>query len=83
MNATVQGYYGRIDYGLLPRRLVLTGQYDVWDDGLAGTADEHTLSGAVTYYMTSQVFIRAAYAYEKLNGSPRPNTGTLQLYLPF
>jgi hypothetical protein len=82
-NATVQGYYGRIDYSLLPRRLVLTGQYDVWDDGLAMTGDEHTLSGEVTYYMTSQVFIRVAYAYEELKGSPRPNTGTLQLYLPF
>jgi hypothetical protein len=82
-NATVQGYYGRIDYSLLPRRLILAGQYDVWDDGLAVTGDEHTLSGEVTYYVTSQVFIRAAYAYERLNGSPRPNTGTLQLYLPF
>jgi len=83
MRATVQGYYGRIDFSLLPRRLVLSGQYDFWDDGLAETGDEHTLSGAVTYYMTSQVLIRAAYAYERLKGNPRPNTGTLQLYLPF
>jgi len=83
MRADVQGYYGRIDFNLLPRKLILSGQYDLWDDGLKDSSDEHTISGALTYYLNNQVFIRVAYSYQKLNGSPRPNTGTVQFYLPY
>ncbi len=81
--ADVQGYYGRMDFNLIPQKLTLSGQYDLWDDGLETTDDEHTLSGAVTYHISDQVFIRAAYAYQELNDSPRPNIGTIQLYLPY
>jgi hypothetical protein len=80
---TVRGYYGRVDCNVLPRRLVLSSQYDFWDDGLDETGDEHTLSGALTCYVTNQVFIRAVYADQRVRGGPRPNVGTLQLYLPF
>ncbi|MEK7398895.1 MAG: hypothetical protein AAB116_18330, partial [Candidatus Poribacteria bacterium] len=83
MRADIQGYYGRIDFNLLPRKLILSTQYDLWDDGLEDTGDEHTISGALTYYLNNQVFIRFAYAYQKLNNSPRPNIGTVQFYLPY
>ena len=81
--ADVQGYYGRVDFNLIPQKFTLSGQYDLWDDGLETTNDEHTLSGAVTYHISDQVFIRGAYAYQELNDNPRPNVGTIQLYLPF
>lgn len=83
MRADVQGYYGRIDFNLLPRKLILSGQYDLWDDGLTDTVGEQTVSGALTYYFNNQVFIRVAYSYQKLNDSPRPNIGTVQFYLPY
>ncbi len=78
----IHGYYGRVDYNVLPRKLILSGQYDFWDDGLK-TGDEHTFSGCVTYYISNQVFIRGVYAYQKLKDNPRPNIATVQLYLPY
>ena len=81
--ADVRGYYGRVDFSLIPQKVLLSGQYDIWDDGRTQTEDEHTLSGALTYYLNNQAFVRAAYTYLKFKDNPNPNIGTIQLYLPY
>lgn len=82
-NPTVQGYYFRIDYALLPNQLSLLFQKDVWDDGRSGTNNEDSISTALTWYIIEQAFIRVAYSYNQLHDVDRENTGVVQLYLPF
>jgi hypothetical protein len=54
----VEGYYFRTDYTVLPQKLKLLLQYDIWNDGEPFTPDDGALSGAATYTLTEGAVIR-------------------------
>lgn len=59
----VEGYYFRTDVTILPRKLKWLFQYDLWRDGdlFGPSRDDGTLSTAVTFNITEESLLRAAY----------------------
>ncbi len=55
----VEGYYFRTDYTVLPQKLKLLLQYDLWRDDDPSSPDDGDLSGAVTFNITEGAVIRA------------------------
>ena len=54
----VRGYYARVDYAVIPQKLKLLLQYDLWRDGLPQTPDDGVITGGVTYNALDQATLR-------------------------
>lgn len=54
----VRGYYVRADYAVIPQKVKLLLQYDLWRDGLPQTRDDGVITGGVTYNPIDQVTLR-------------------------
>ncbi len=53
-----RGYYIRADYLVIPQKVKLLLQYDLWRDGLIATRDDGVITGGVTYNPLDQVTLR-------------------------
>ena len=54
----VRGYYIRADYLVIPQKVTLSLQYDLWRDGLTATRDDGVITGGVTFNPLDQVTLR-------------------------
>lgn len=54
----VRGYYVRADYLVIPQKVKLLLQYDLWRDGLIATRDDGVITGGLTYNPLDQVTLR-------------------------
>lgn len=54
----VRGYYVRADYAVIPQKVKLLLQYDLWRDGLSQTRDDGVITGGATYNPLDQVTLR-------------------------
>ncbi|MBI4714377.1 MAG: porin, partial [Nitrospirae bacterium] len=54
----VRGYYVRADYGVIPRKVKLLLQYDLWKDGDPATRDDGVITSGVSYSPLDQVTLR-------------------------
>lgn len=54
----VRGYYIRADYLVIPQKVKLLLQYDLWRDGLIATRDDGVITGGLTYNPLDQVTLR-------------------------
>ncbi|MBI5197208.1 MAG: porin [Nitrospirae bacterium] len=54
----VRGYYVRADYGVIPQKVKLLLQYDLWKDGDSATRDDGVITGGLSYNPLDQVTLR-------------------------
>lgn len=54
----VRGYYARADYLLVPQKLKVLLQYDLWRDGLVQTRDDGVITAGLSYTPLDQVTLR-------------------------
>jgi hypothetical protein len=54
----VRGYYARVDYLVVPQKLTVLLQYDLWRDGLVQTRDDGVITAGLSYTPLDQVTLR-------------------------
>lgn len=54
----VRGYSLRVDYSVIPQKVKLLLQYDIWKDGLPQTRDDGVITAGISYNPLDQVTLR-------------------------